>query len=83
MTERGTFRTGIYKNELVRRIAVWLDAIPHPPVAIEISGDRIAGARISRTGGLDGFAVEILPPGSVVASAAPAFTPFSQNSNVE
>lgn len=69
MTERGTFRTGIYKNELVRRIAVWLDAIPHPPVAIEISGDRIAGARISRTGGLDGFAVEALPPGSVVASA--------------
>lgn len=69
MTERGTFRQGIYKNELVRRIAVWLNAIPHPPVAIEISGERIAGARISRTGSLDGFAVEALPPGSIVASA--------------
>ena len=69
MTERGTFRQGIYKNEFVRRIAVWLNAIPHPPVAIEISGERIAGARISRTGSLDGFAVEALPPGSIVASA--------------
>lgn len=69
MTDRGTFRQGIYKNELVRRIAVWLDAVPHPPVAIEISSDRIAGARISRTGGLDGFAVEALPPGTIVASA--------------
>ena len=69
MTDRGTFRQGIYKNELVRRIAVWLDAIPHPPVAIEISSERIAGARISRTGGLDGFAVEALPAGTIVPSA--------------
>jgi type IV pilus assembly protein PilM len=38
-------------------------------LAVEVATDRIAGARISRTGGLDGFAVEALPPGSVVPSA--------------
>src|SRR5438046_4956076 len=48
---------------------MWLDASPHPPVAVEIATDRIAGARLSRAGGLDGFAVEPLPPGSVVPSA--------------
>src|SRR5215475_8322748 len=48
---------------------MWLDAAPHPPLAVEISTDRIAGARLSRTGGLDGFAVEPLPPGSIVPSA--------------
>jgi len=48
---------------------MWLDAAPHPPLAVEVATDRIAGARISRNGGLDGFAVEALPPGSVVPSA--------------
>ena len=48
---------------------MWLDASPHPPLAVEISTDRIAAARVSRTGGLDGFAVEPLPPGSIAPSA--------------
>lgn len=69
MTDTGAFRQGIYKNDLVRRIAVWLDAAPHPPIALEISGERIAGARITRTGGLDGFAVEAIAPGTIVPSA--------------
>ncbi|HWZ97082.1 MAG TPA: hypothetical protein VN025_04910 [Candidatus Dormibacteraeota bacterium] len=69
MTETAAFRKGIYQNELVRKIAIWLDASPHPPLAIEIAPDRIAGARLSRTGGLDGYAVEPLPPGSIVPSA--------------
>ena len=69
MSEQATFRKGIYKNELVRKFAMWLDASPHPPVAVEIATDRIAGARLSRAGGLDGFAVEPLPPGSIVPSA--------------
>jgi type IV pilus assembly protein PilM len=68
LTDAGTFRQGIYKNDLVRRIAVWLDAAPHPPIALEISGERIAGARITRTGGLDGFAVEAIPAGTIVPS---------------
>jgi len=69
LSERATFRKGVYKNELVRKFAMWLDASPHPPVAVEIATDRIAGARLSRAGGLDGFAVEPLPPGSIVPSA--------------
>jgi type IV pilus assembly protein PilM len=69
LTETAAFRKGIYQNELVRKIAIWLDASPHPPLAIEIAPDRIAGARLSRTGGLDGYAVEPLPPGSIVPSA--------------
>jgi len=69
LSEVATFRKGIYKNELVRKFSMWLDAAPHPPLAVEVATDRVAGARISRTGGLDGFAVEPLPPGSVVPSA--------------
>jgi type IV pilus assembly protein PilM len=69
LSDAATFRKGIYKNELVRKFSMWLDAAPHPPLAVEVATDRIAGARISRTGGLDGFAVEALPPGSVVPSA--------------
>src|SRR5215831_26818 len=48
---------------------MWLDAVPHPPVALEVATDRVAGARVSRTGSLDGFAVEPLPPGAIVPSA--------------
>ena len=69
MSDVATFRKGIYKNELVRKFSMWLDAAPHPPLAVEVATDRVAGARISRHGGLDGFAVEPLPPGSVVPSA--------------
>ncbi|HWY45577.1 MAG TPA: hypothetical protein VNX66_18935 [Candidatus Sulfotelmatobacter sp.] len=69
MSETVTFRKGIYQNELVRKATMWLNASPHPPLAIEIATDRIAGARLSRTGGLDGFAVEPLPPGALTPSA--------------
>src|SRR5215467_5841793 len=69
MAAVATFRQGIYKSELVRKLARWLDAIPHPPIAIEIAPDRIAGVRWTRTGSVDGFAVEPLIPGALVPSA--------------
>jgi type IV pilus assembly protein PilM len=69
LSSTGTFRQGIYKSEFVRRIASWLDAMPHPGLAIEITPDRVAGARWTRTGSLDGFAVEAIPPGTIVPSA--------------
>jgi len=50
-------------------MASWLDAIPHPPVAVEIASDRVAVARWGRSGSLDAFAVELLPPGAVLPSA--------------
>jgi type IV pilus assembly protein PilM len=60
---------GIYRSGLVRRLARWLDAIPHPPVAIEIASDRVAVARCGRVGSLDEFAVEGVPPGAIIPSA--------------
>lgn len=69
MSSVATFRQGIYKSSAVRRLARWLDAIPHPPVALEIAPDRVAGARWTRAGSVDGFAVEPLPNGVLVPSA--------------
>jgi hypothetical protein len=66
------FRQGIYQFEWVRRIARWLDAMPMAALAIEIAPDRVAAARWSRTGSLDGYAVESLPVGAVVPSAVDA-----------
>ncbi|MGH9742043.1 MAG: hypothetical protein ACRD51_06790 [Candidatus Acidiferrum sp.] len=72
MSSAATFHQGIYKSNLVRRVARWLDATPHPPLAIEIGLDRVAGARWTRTGGLDSYAVESLPLGALVPSAVEA-----------
>jgi len=69
LSSTATFHQGVYKSAFVRRVARWLDAAPHPPLAIEIALDRVAGARWTRTGSLDGFAVETLPPGALVPSA--------------
>ncbi len=69
MSSTAFTRRGIYKSAFVRRIALWVDEIPHPPLAIEISASRIAGVRFTRTGGLDGFAVEELPAGAIAPSA--------------
>jgi type IV pilus assembly protein PilM len=47
-------------------LARWLDATPHPLIACEIAADYVAAARWTRTGaGLDGFALEPLPPGAI------------------
>ena len=69
MTSTATSHEGIYKSELVRRVTRWLDATPHPAIAMEISPEQVAAARFHRTGSLAGFAVEHLPPGAVVPSA--------------
>jgi len=63
------FRQGIYQSEFARKIARWLEAMPHPPLGLEISQDHIAGARWTRTGSLDDFAAEPLPPGALTPSA--------------
>jgi type IV pilus assembly protein PilM len=72
LSSAAAFHEGIYQSELVRRIARWLDAMPHPPLAIEIAPDRIAAARWGRTGSVDGYSVEFLPPGAIVPSAVEA-----------
>ncbi|MGA2428950.1 MAG: pilus assembly protein PilM [Candidatus Acidiferrum sp.] len=69
MNSSATFRQGIYQSELARKVARWLEAMPHPPLALEISQDRIAAARWTRTGGLDDYAIEALPNGALMPSA--------------
>ena len=71
MSNGNSIRQGIYQSGLVRRVAQWLDAIPHPLIACEISTDYVAAARWNRTGvGLDGFSVEPLSPGAISPTAA-------------
>jgi len=53
----------------VRRFFRWLEATPHPLVAIEISSDQVAAARFLRTGMVSGYYVEDLPKGAVNPSA--------------
>ena len=59
----------LQQNKLVRRIVGWLDAMPHPPTALEISADRVVAARWGRGQTLATYAVETLPPGALVPSA--------------
>ena len=44
MTTADGIRQGIYSNPLVRRVAQWLDAVPHPPVGLRDCA-RIRGRR--------------------------------------
>lgn len=69
MSSAAAIRQGAYQNSLVRHVERWLDAMPHPPLAFEIAPDRVVAARWSRTGSLDGYAVETLPAGAIVPSA--------------
>src|SRR5712691_9381705 len=43
--------------------------MPNAALAVELAPDRVAAARWSRTGSLDGYAVESLPVGALVPSA--------------
>jgi type IV pilus assembly protein PilM len=71
LSEANSIRQGIYQSPLMRRMARWLDAVPHPMIACEIAMDYVAAARWTRTGmGLDGFAIEALPAGSILPTAA-------------
>jgi len=53
---------------LFRRLSRWLDAMPHPHVAIEFTPDRVAAARF-KGGSVDEFTVASLPPAALVPSA--------------
>jgi type IV pilus assembly protein PilM len=71
LSKGNSIRQGIYQSPIVRRMARWLDAIPHPLVACEIAMDYVAAVRWAGAGAsLDGFAVEALPPGSILPTAA-------------
>ncbi len=69
MTSTGAYQSGIFKSDLVRRVSRWMEGMPHPPLALEISAERVAGVRFHRSGALGGFAIENLPFNSLVPSA--------------
>jgi type IV pilus assembly protein PilM len=62
-------RQGIYQSSLIRKFTRWLDTIPHPLIACELTPTYVAAARWTHTGGLDGFAQESLPSGALVPTA--------------
>jgi type IV pilus assembly protein PilM len=68
MTLNSGIREGIYRSSLVRAVTLWLDVVPHPLLACEVSANYVAAARWTRGSGLEGFAVEPLPPGAIVPS---------------
>jgi len=71
LTKTNSIRQGIYQSPLIRRMARWFDAIPHPMIACEIAIDYVAAARWARSGMvLEGYAVEALPPGAILPTAA-------------
>ncbi|HKM66455.1 MAG TPA: pilus assembly protein PilM [Candidatus Acidoferrum sp.] len=72
MSNAGAYQGGIYKVDAVRRFMRWIDATPHPSLAIEITPEQVSAARFTRSGSLEGFAVEALPAGAVMPSAIEA-----------
>ncbi len=69
MSSGTAIREGIYKVDAVRRFMRWMDATPHPPLAIEISPERVAGVRFGRAGTHVSYDIEELPKGAIVPSA--------------
>lgn len=69
MPKAVTFRERLLKIGLVQRVFRWIDAMPRPPISIEISWDKISAVRWSRTGSVEAFSVEALAGGMIVPSA--------------
>ncbi|MGB9431653.1 MAG: pilus assembly protein PilM [Candidatus Acidiferrum sp.] len=72
MNSSAAIREGIYKSDVVHRFFRWMDDTPHPPLAIEISPERVAGVRFSRAGAHVAYDIEALPKGAIVPSAIEA-----------
>jgi len=66
-----TLTQGVRESGLLSRLSRWLDAMPHPHLAIEFAPDRVAAARW-RGNSVDEFTVETLPPAALVPSAVEA-----------
>ena len=65
-------RDGILKNKILGRALRWMDAMPHPCLAIEIASDRISAVRWSPSGTIEKIAIEPVPAGAIVPSAVEA-----------
>ena len=69
MSSGAAVREGIYKIDAVRRFLRWMDATPHPLLAIEVSPDQVAGVRFGRSGAHISYDIQALPKGAIVPSA--------------
>ena len=68
MSSVATLRQQPRESGLFSRLAHWLDAMPHPHLAIEFAPDRVAAARW-KGNSVDEFTVETLPPAALLPSA--------------
>jgi len=64
-----SYQEGLFRSSMARKISRWMEAIPHPHVALEFSPGRVAGARFTRGSSVDDFSVEALPLGAITPSA--------------
>ncbi|HKS82796.1 MAG TPA: hypothetical protein VJR23_14930 [Candidatus Acidoferrales bacterium] len=73
MTSSPSLSTQFYQLGVVRRVERWLNAMPHPSLALEIAPDHVAAARWGGShGNLESYAIEPLPPGAVMPSPVDA-----------
>jgi type IV pilus assembly protein PilM len=63
-----TLRPDTRERGLFSRLSRWLEAMPHPHLAIEFAPDRVVAARW-KGNSVDEFTVETLPPAALVPSA--------------
>lgn len=69
MSNIATTRSAASRLGFASKLMRWMDAPPHPPLAFEISQDRVAGARFTHAGALEKYSIEDLPKGAIVPSA--------------
>jgi type IV pilus assembly protein PilM len=69
LTSSASIASQFFELGLVRRMDRWLNAMPHPPLAVEIASTHVAAARCGKVQGkLESFAMEPLPPGAILSS---------------
>ena len=68
MSSVSTLQAQPQQRGLMTRLSAWLNAMPHPHLAIEFSEDRIAAVRWKGKS-VDEFSVELLPPAALIPSA--------------
>ncbi len=69
MSSIATIRSASHQTGILYRLNRWLEATPHPALALEISPQAVAGARFTHTGSVGAYYVAALPSGAIVPSA--------------
>jgi type IV pilus assembly protein PilM len=76
LTSAPSLSAQFYQLGIVKRVERWLNALPHPALALEIGPGHVAAARWgSAKGTLETYAIEPLPAGAVMPSPVDANIP--------